>query len=221
MPQPHNAAELAHHLAHELKGPLMGIKGLASTATRLYSELSDEERYEFFVLLDSEATRLARVAEQVASVIVLEADDLRYTIEDLEVDELIGAAAEGHDRVRAPAITGLRLKGDPRRTAQILETLVDNAESYSEGDIEIGATARDGNIDIRVRDNGPGLPPDLQAAAFERFTTVRPPGYDGVPGAGLGLYLGLIFAQAQGGSLSMEALAEGGTMLRLLLPQGS
>src|SRR5215208_5090264 len=94
-----DAADMAHQIAHELKGPLMGIKGLTTTAGRLYDELSEDERKEFFALIDVEATRLARVAEQIATLLILEAGDLRYDIGQVAVADLVSDATHGRHRV--------------------------------------------------------------------------------------------------------------------------
>ena len=198
----------------------MGIKGLASTATRLFDQLSDEERREFFTLIDSEATRLARVADQVATVIVLEADDLHVDLDDVVAAHLVADAAENHDRVRVGTEVAATVRADRRLATATLTTLIDNAESYSDGPVTITITELADTVQISVCDEGVGLDQALHPQAFERFTTVRPIGYEGVPGAGLGLYLGRILTEAQGGTLSMEALAEGGTMLVLTLPRG-
>ena len=71
---------------------------------------------------------------------------------------------------------------------------------------------------LRISDAGMPLPPDQRESAFERFSHVRPPGGEDVPGAGLGLFLSRTMAQAQGGSLTMEASGQGGTMLAFRLP---
>jgi signal transduction histidine kinase len=51
-------ADLTSKIGHELKNPIMSVKGLASSGIRLYGSMSDDERLEFFRLIDVEANRL-------------------------------------------------------------------------------------------------------------------------------------------------------------------
>ncbi|MGZ4152550.1 MAG: histidine kinase dimerization/phospho-acceptor domain-containing protein, partial [Actinomycetota bacterium] len=51
-------AELLSKISHELKNPIMAVKGLASTGSRLYASLANDERQDLFRLIDAEAGRL-------------------------------------------------------------------------------------------------------------------------------------------------------------------
>jgi len=66
-------AETASKIAHELRNPLASIKGLASTGVKLFGSMTDEERLEFFRLIDEEASRLRRTIDQSAMALRIEA----------------------------------------------------------------------------------------------------------------------------------------------------
>lgn len=86
-------ADLATNIAHELKNPIMAIKGLASTGTRLYESMSDEERLEFFRLIHAEATRLKLVADETSTALKIEAGRLTYDLRPEDLGKLVQEVA--------------------------------------------------------------------------------------------------------------------------------
>ena len=64
---PGRRADLTSKIGHELKNPVMSVKGLASSGIRLYPSMSDDERLEFFRLIDVEANRLKLIADEIST----------------------------------------------------------------------------------------------------------------------------------------------------------
>ncbi len=217
-------AELVSKMSHEIKNPLMSIKGLASTGTRLYESMSDEERLEFFRLIDEEAARLKKIVEDAAVAMKVDAGSLAYDRrpEPLSefVEEVVAAAPHGDHPLIVEIEPGIRAVCDRARIEDAILALVDNAVKFSPPDapIEVRARREDGRAVIEICDHGPGIPREHRPAVFERFASYRPPGYEEVPGAGLGLFLARAYAAAQGGALDVDDGVDGGTMLRLTLP---
>lgn len=220
-------AELMSHIAHELKNPLMSIKGLSATGARLYDSMSDEERLEFFRLVDAEATRMKSVLEATSTALQIDAGTLGYTVRDEDVGKLAEEVAWGceigdHAMV-VEAEKGLVAKIDRIRYAETLANLIDNAAKFSPPDAPIevrayrGAT---GDVVVEVADRGPGIPSEQREAVFERYSHWRPAGYEETPGAGLGLFIARAHVLAQSGRLDIEDEPERGTMLRVTLPGG-
>ncbi len=219
---PEPGPTLASQIAHELKNPLMGIKGLAATGSRLYDSLSDDERRELFQLIDEESDRLDRLVERAHLLMELEAGNISYVIMASPVEPIVHEAAEGHDRIELDLEPNLTALCDPVWMKAVIAELIDNAERYSPSgsaiDVRAGADG-EGRIGIEVTSEGPGLWPEDIGAAFEPFTTVRPAGYEDVRGAGIGLYLARAHITAQGGTLRMETRPDRGTMLAFTLPR--
>jgi signal transduction histidine kinase len=217
-------ARTTSKLAHEMKNPLMSIKGLASTGGRLFDEMSDDERREFFRLIDQEAARLQRVVEQSATAMRLEAGQIVYDFQAEGVGALVEQAAttSAHDAhplsVRTEPETVARI--DRRYLGEAIANLVENASNYSPPDAPIDvSTRRDGrDVVIEVADRGPGVPPERRASVFERFSTWRPAGYEETPGAGLGLFIARAHVLAHGGTIVIEERDDGGSILRVTLP---
>jgi signal transduction histidine kinase len=105
----------------------------------------------------------------------------------------------------------------PGELQQVLFNLMLNAAQAMEGKglIEV-CTERDGEerIRVRVRDTGPGIPPDRLELVFEPFVTTKAPG----EGTGLGLAICFEIVQELGGSLTASNHPEGGACLELVLP---
>jgi signal transduction histidine kinase len=112
-----------------------------------------------------------------------------------------------------------RLRAYPGDLNQAWSHLIDNALDAaaplgSRGRIVVRAWHDDGSVRVEVRDNGPGIPEDLQERVFEPFFTTKPPGH----GTGLGLDIARrIIADLHGGELSVESVP-GDTRFLVRLP---
>ena len=132
------------------------------------------------------------------------------------------AAAEiGQDEVRLSQELPTALphvRGDAERLRQLMDNLISNAVKYSDsgGEVKVHAQVDDGHVVVRVRDTGPGIAPEHQAQIFEKFG--RASG-SAKPGTGLGLFLARSFAEAHGGSLTVDSRpGEGATLHASTLP---
>jgi two-component system, OmpR family, sensor histidine kinase KdpD len=219
-------AELVSKISHELKNPIMGVKGLASTGSRLYDSLSDAERRDLFGMIDAEAARLKLIAEETSTTLKIDAGTLAYDRQREDVGRLVEETAwrtpVGDHPVRVTAQAELAADVDRTRLAEALTNLIDNAARYSPAGtpIEVRAAAHEGGIRIEVADGGPGIPDERKASVFDRYGSWRPAGYEEVPGAGLGLYIARAHVTAHGGRLDIVDAEPGGTILRVWLPSG-
>jgi signal transduction histidine kinase len=108
------------------------------------------------------------------------------------------------------------LTADPHRLQQALDNLVENALRHGRGSIHLGATVHDGMVELHVRDEGPGFPPEFIGRAFERFTRADPARARG--GTGLGLSIVQLIAHAHGGEAHAANEAGGGARVSIELP---
>ena len=219
-------AETATDLAHELRNPLMSIKGLASTGVRMFDQMSEDERKEFFRLIDDEAGRLRTIADQAAEALSIDAGRLVYDLRLEDLGSLVEAAAWDAPHGAHP----MTVRSEPRVVARVdrrylgsaVSNVVDNAAKFSPPDAPIDVLVRreDDDAVIEVADRGPGIPLDHVDDVFRRFTRWRPAGYEETPGAGLGLFLSRSHVLAQGGRVDVVERDDGGTILRISLPAG-
>lgn len=217
-------AEIASMIAHELRGPVSTIKGLAATGARHADSLSDAERTEFFDLIDQESRRLLRIVDETSTALKLDAGTIAYDIrpENLAVVVTDGAGRAGHGEhpLSVEAEPDVMVPLDRLRITQTVSELVENAASFSPAGepILVRARAEDDMAVIEVLDRGPGIEMQDRERAFERFAHLRPKGYEEVPGTGLGLFICHAHVLAHGGTISIGEHPQGGTMLRVCLP---
>jgi signal transduction histidine kinase len=208
--------------SHELRTPLAILKTeieLALRSGRTADELRDALRS-----AAEETDRLTELAQ--ALLVIARADRGKLPLAPADVDsaQLLHAVSVRFDaRVRASGRALLiddephtHLTADPRRLEQALDNLVENALRHGSGSIHLGATTHDGVIELHVRDEGPGFPPEFIAQAFERFTRADPARSRG--GSGLGLSIVQMIALAHGGRARAANEAEGGARVTIELP---
>jgi two-component system, OmpR family, sensor histidine kinase KdpD len=216
--------ETLSRVAHELRNPLASIKGLATTGAEHYASMSDEERVEFFRLIDAEANRLGRLVDQAATAMRLSVGAIRYdrTIEDLGelTRSVIARYPYGQHSVQIDTEEGVSAAVDTIRLRESFENVLDNAARYSPPDAPISVRVgrdEEGAAVIEVADRGPGVPVAFHQEIFTMFSSWRPAGYEETPGAGLGLFITRSFVEAMGGRVALEDREGGGTMLRITL----
>jgi signal transduction histidine kinase len=140
------------------------------------------------------------------------------------IDSAVRAArglARGHDIIYMPASEQVWVLGDPDRLKQLALILLDNAIKYTppEGHIWVSLMQDDHSVELRVTDDGPGIPADRLPHLFDRFYrggTLARGRDDG--GAGLGLAIAREIAQADGGSIAVESAVGSGTAFIVMLP---
>ncbi len=220
-------AELTSKIPHELKNPIMSIKGLASSGIRLHGSMTDDERLEFFRLIDAEANRLRIVADEISTALRIDASQLTYDIREHDLAKLVRDVAWrtpiGEHPMVVESEEGLTARLDQARFAEALTHVLDNASKFSPPDapIEVHAyRSPQGGRVVDVIDQGPGIPPDQREAVFGEFTEWRPAGYEDTPGAGLGLFICRAHLKAMDGRIDIVEERENGTMLRVTLRGG-
>ena len=205
-------------VAHELNNPLTVILGHAELLLR-----EDPARPGAQVISD-QAERCRGIVRNL-SVLAGQSDHPRQTIEleDLArrvVRDLPGELCSQGQRVRVEDMRGLTCCADRIGLEQVLENLLVNAlhASPAGGTVTLRGRADASGVDLRVIDEGPGVPRELRERLFEPFFTTKAPG----EGTGLGLSIVHAIVRAHGGTLEvLEGPAGRGAEFRVHLPDGS
>ncbi|MBI4905621.1 MAG: HAMP domain-containing histidine kinase [Acidobacteria bacterium] len=220
-------SEFVATVSHEFRSPLHAITHLVDLLRR-GKVTSEERRAQYYDLLAGESARLTRMVENLLDFSRLEAGRYDFRFQPVAVSEWLGGQAEAfrHDRVRVEAsiAPGLpRVMADPEALGAAVRNLLDNAAKYSPecNTIWLSAETRNGGVDIRVKDRGMGIPPEVREKIFERF--YRRPGEVSrqIKGVGLGLALTRQIVLAHGGEISVESAAGEGSVFTIHLKAAS
>ncbi|MBI2750350.1 MAG: DUF4118 domain-containing protein [Burkholderiales bacterium] len=215
-------------ISHDLRTPLAAVVGAASALQAQRDKLGTAEQDRLLQSILSEASYLSTVTENTLQLVQLvqltnAAQPLHRDWESME--EIVGsvlARTRGHDpsrRIHSRVPEGLPLiQADPVLLAQLLGNLLDNALKYSDGVIELAVQLRDGWMEMAVKDRGAPIPPETYAAIFQPYTRND---QSGQRGAGLGLALCRVIAQAHGGDIVVRARSGGGNSFTLRLPNAA
>jgi signal transduction histidine kinase len=214
--------EFVADAGHELRTPLALLRAELELAIR--HDATEDELRGAVRASAAEVDRLARLADDL--LLVARTDDgvLALRREAVDVPELLASvvrrfdwrAAEQRRTVEWQAAAETSVSGDRLRLEQALGNLVDNALRHGGGAVRLEAVpAGDGGLELHVRDEGAGFPPDFLPHAFERFT--RPTPDRTGRGTGLGLSIVRTIAVAHGGTAEAANAAAGGADVWLIL----
>jgi PAS domain S-box-containing protein len=217
-------------VSHELRTPLTSIYGFAETLLRQDVLFGDEERRTFLRYITSESERLTGIVDQLLNVARLDTGDLQVNLAPTDVRAVVSdvvrsaeqaVTANGHSFVLDLPEEPLDAEADGEKLRQILANLVDNAVKFSPegGTVTIAARLSDERVEVRVVDEGIGIPEDEQRRIFTRFyrgeSVTRDPG---VGGTGLGLFIAHGLVSAMGGRMWVDSREGAGSSFAFELP---
>jgi hypothetical protein len=191
--------------AHELRTPIGVLAGSAETLSRFWTELDESERMELLDAMGSSSVRLRRLLADLLTASRLEARALQLRKDTVLVHDVVGDAIATVRRTVPDAEIldlvppGLAVTADRDRLAQVIDNLLTNAFKYGAPPVRVTAEAVGTFVEIRVSDQGPGVPEDLRSRLFDRFATGS-----GKGGTGLGLFIVRELTRAHGGDATYE-----------------
>ncbi len=213
---------LMTNIFHDLRSPLFAIHG------RLDSfQPADAGQEEFLEVTRGRLAYAERLTEDLFLLAKLENGELLYDESDVDLGRLVHAVLEAclpSAQAKELHITSTvedpspQVWGDSYRLQQALVNLVDNAILYTPagGSVQLTLTGDESGHILRLRDNGPGIPPDKLEHIFERYYVAEPRGSRRSSGLGLAIAHELI--AAHGGTLTAESTLGQGTCFTVKLP---
>jgi two-component system sensor histidine kinase CreC len=218
------AEEYVQALTHELKSPLSAIRGAAEL---LREPVPDEPRRRFVANIAEQVQRIQDLVDRLLQLTSLEkrlALDEPQSVRVRELADGVVAALGPVAQVKGVTFRysvpdGLAVWGDPFLLHQALANLMQNAVDFSPrgAPVEVAAIRVGRDIELSVRDRGPGIPEFALDRVFEKFYSLRRPD-TGKKSTGLGLSFVREIAQLHRGTATLANHPEGGAISTLCLP---
>ena len=194
--------DFAHAVSHEFKTPLAGIRG-AVELLQDHPDMAPEDRRRFLANADADARRLALLVTRLLDL--ARADMAEPGEERTDAARVVARVADASRTagfsIEIVGLAVLPIVTVPATTLEaVLATLLENSKQAGARSVTIQLSTTDTQLEVRVNDDGPGVPLADRERLFEPFfTTKRDTG-----GTGLGLAISRSLIEAQKGSLAIS-----------------
>lgn len=221
--------EFVANVSHELKTPITTIRSY--TETLLDSDLDKFSQKKFLKVIDRENSRMSRIVTDLLSLSNIDYNRDNLNFVRFDTYEFIDEAIESQSLLITQKKHKIELDidmdikdiyADKNGADQILTNIISNACKYTPdfGKISISAKNLDDFVEIKVSDNGIGIPKEDLPRITERFYRVEKGRSRAMGGTGLGLSIANEMIKSLGGSLKVESIFGEGTSITLLFKAG-
>ena len=217
-------SEFMSMVSHEFRTALTGIQGYSELMSS--QEVEPTEVKEFAGDINADALRLNRMITEMLDLDRIESGRMVMHMEPVDLNQILTDAV---DRARMTSNTHAivlsldrelpRIQGDSDRLTQVLANLLSNAVKYSPdgGEIEVATRRAGANVEVAVRDHGPGIAPEFIGRIFGRYERYDS-GKNQPVGTGLGLAIAQQIIQLHNGRIWVESTLGAGTTFAFALP---
>ena len=199
----------AADIAHEIKNPLTSLRSAVETTARLKDPAQQQK---LMTIIQEDVSRLDRLISDISDASRLDAELSRAETADVDITAMLETLADIHNATQTagPPVElatkagfHVSVAGMEGRLAQVFRNLISNAQSFSPkgGAIRISLLTDGGFAEVRVDDDGPGIPPGKETSIFDRFYTQRPGGEKLGTHSGLGLSISRQIVEAHDGTI--------------------
>lgn len=220
-------SEFLANMSHELRTPMHGILSFAEIGAQKAESVERERLRRYFENIHASGSRLLVLLNDLLDLSKLESGKMHFTMGRHDLCQVIRACvAHEEARLQAAGVTvgadlpssGVPVTLDPARLAQVVSNLLSNAIKFSPpgGRIQLVLSRLGDRADLRVTDEGPGIPESELEAVFDKFVQSSKT-RSGAGGTGLGLSISREIVTAHGGAIWAEQSAHG-ACLRVQLP---
>ncbi|CAN5747079.1 hypothetical protein BH23ACT5_BH23ACT5_18620 [soil metagenome] len=203
-------------VAHELRAPLTSVLGLLALLEDGSVNISDQEARELATMGKGEADRMLLIIENLLLATRIAQGGLVALTEEVDLQSVVRDTLGGLPGVARRAFVPIDrsavVVADRNLVSQIVTNLMQNVERYAPtGEVEVRFEVRDGQVEMSVSDDGPGVPSDRSESVFSDPRSDK--------GLGMGLSISRQLARVMDGDLVLaaEPLRSGATFT-LLLP---
>ena len=223
-------ADFVANASHELRTPLAALSGFIET---LQGSARDdaEARSRFLIIMQAQATRMARLIDDLLSLSRIELNAYVRPDKPVELRAIVRQVVDGLQTLARDREVDVSIMASPDRIVvlgdrdellRVFENLVENALKYAASgkrlDLSLTSDSRRGEARVTVRDYGPGIAPEHLPRLTERFYRVDVADSRAQGGTGLGLALVKHILNRHGGRLTIESIAGQGATFTAHIP---
>lgn len=220
---PANDSAIISRAAHELRTPLVVIRGFAQTLVDSLTKLDQQTAYRCAEAIVRGSTQLQSILDTMLVLSSVERDGVRLNLSKVRLDELVQETVRDmkpmatKHKVSVDVLEDVVVKADNGKVRQIVSNLLTNAFKFSPPGTTVRVVVRSTRESgcVAVDDEGEGIPEDQLEVVFEQYERLG----RSEKGMGLGLYISRQLANAHGGSLTASRSETGGARFELVLPR--
>lgn len=216
--------------AHDLRNPLGVIMSYAKFLDHMAGAKLDDKERQFVTQIEKSSQFMLRLLEDLLDVSQIESGKLLLAVAPLDLAAAVASNVELNSVLAAAKNIAIELQrsaeplwvdADPTKIEQVLNNLISNAVKYSHPGTTVRVTleADAGEVTVRVRDQGQGIPEAEIGKLFQAFskTTVKSTG--GEKSTGLGLAITRRIVEGHGGRIGVESRVGDGSCFSFTLPR--
>ncbi|MFK3960240.1 sensor histidine kinase [Guptibacillus hwajinpoensis] len=217
--------EFVANVSHEIQSPLTSIGGYATVL--LDNMLDEVDRKKYLGIIQKETERLSKLSENLLKMTTLDADDPLFHLRIYSLDEQLREVIVSLETMWAEKgidvqveLKEIQIEADYDQLSQVWINLLSNSIRYTEsnGVIAIQMKEKAGEVIVKVRDTGCGIPEEEQAHVFDRFYKAdKARSSNG--GSGLGLAIVKRIVHLHQGNILLESKVGIGTTITITLPK--
>jgi signal transduction histidine kinase len=209
--------------AHDLRNPLGVILGYSDFLLAMRGPFLQKFDIDIIEKIRSSSHFMMQLLNELLDISMIESGQLHLNLRSTDVAEMVEANADLNRvlasrkgmRIEVTAGAGVpRASVDAPKVEQVLNNLLSNAMHYAQPDtrIEVSVSAREGEVVIAVKDEGPGIAPDDVGKLWKPFGRTKNVSTGGEKSTGLGLAIARRIVEAHGGRIWVESeLGKGST----------
>lgn len=200
--------------AHEIRGPVAVINGIAETMEWTNGEMDPAQRKRLMTSVARQARMLDTITADLLTAAQIQRGTLRIDLQPVHPQSIIESIITDRYDVAIEIQDDRQVRADPLRLEQILSNLLVNAHKYGKAPYHVRVRSAGESVSIDVIDNGEGVPMDFRDELFREFARAS---RSVATGSGLGLYVVRTLAEAQNGTASYTPGEYGGSHFTVTL----
>ncbi|MBI5020149.1 MAG: HAMP domain-containing histidine kinase [Ignavibacteriales bacterium] len=219
--------DLLNILTHDLKSPLISIKMLSKMIIEEADKKSPVADYAADIF--STVQRVHNLVDEILDSSIIESGVLLLDKKEVDIGKLTElvvldntiAAMQKNQKIIFNKEDGCIVEGDESRLRMVIDNLITNAIKYSHlgGGIWVTVSKRDNNIEISVKDEGPGLSDDDLKKLFQKYQRLSTQPTAGEPSTGLGLSIVRQLVEMHNGTVNVKSELGKGSTFTVIIPK--